>query len=272
MTDTVNSEGAGVSATGDSGRPPIIHTRNLRKVYGEGQAAVVALADVSFDVAEGEFISIMGVSGSGKSTLLHVLGCLHQATSGIYELEGTRVFPVRGGPSDHELSELRNMKIGIVFQQYNLLPNADIVANVVLPLVYANVPRRTRERRAVDILARLGLGDRLAHKPTELSGGQEQRVAIARALVNNPAIILADEPTGNLDSESGRQIMAIFQKLNRARRTIIQVTHDRENAEYSNRIVHIIDGRIDRIETVDRPREAPDVELDLEGIDGGKDP
>ncbi len=249
------------------GPPPIIRTRNLRKVYGEGETAVVAVADVSFEVAEGEFISIMGASGSGKSTLLHVLGCLHQATSGLYELEGTRIFGGSGGLSDRELSHLRNAKVGIVFQQYNLLPNEDIVSNVALPLVYANVPRHGRESRAVDILCRLGLGDRLGHKPTELSGGQAQRVAIARALVNNPAIILADEPTGNLDSVSGSEIMAVFQGLNRAGRTIIQVTHDREKAEYSTRIIHVTDGRIDHIEEIGSPREASVVDLDLEGID-----
>jgi putative ABC transport system ATP-binding protein len=254
----------GETAKTDTTSAPIIRARGLRKVYGEGEAAVVALADVSFDVAAGEFISIMGASGSGKSTLLHVLGCLHQATNGAYELEGTRV----EGLSDAELSRLRNMKIGVVFQQYNLLVNEDIVSNVALPLVYANVARHRRESLAVDILRRLGLGDRLGHRPTELSGGQEQRVAIARALVNNPAIILADEPTGNLDSESGRDIMAVFQGLNRARRTIIQVTHDREKAEYSSRVIHISDGKVDRIERIESPREAPQIDLDLEDMEG----
>ncbi len=267
MSETTSTEAA---------PPPIIRVRGLRKVYGEGPAAVIAVADVSFEVDKGEFISIMGASGSGKSTLLHVLGCLHPPSDGLYELEGTRI----EGLSDVELSKLRSMKIGIVFQQYNLLQNEDIVSNVALPLVYSDVPRYRRERRAVDVLSRLGLADRLAHRPTELSGGQEQRVAIARALVNNPAIILADEPTGNLDSESGRDIMAVFQRLNRAGRTIIQVTHDREKAEYSGRIVHIKDGLVDRIEEIASPREAPDIELDVEGIDdsgeaagsGGEDP
>ncbi len=239
---------------------PVIRAERLRKVYGEGETAVVALADVSFEVGRGEFVSIMGASGSGKSTLLHVIGCLHRPTSGTCEIDGVGVEDL----SDRELSRLRNTRIGVVFQQYNLLPTVDIVANVVLPLVYAGVDRRTRENRATEVLCRLGLGDRLTHRPSQLSGGQEQRVAIARALVNNPAVVLADEPTGNLDSESGNEIMAVFQKLNRAGRTIIQVTHDREMAEYSRRIIHLRDGRIERHEKIRRPREAPEVAPDIE--------
>ena len=251
-----------------SASPPIIRARDLRKVYGTGEVAVEAVAGVTFDVTEGEFVSIMGASGSGKSTLLHVLGCLHQPTGGVYELEGTRV----EGLSDRDLSRLRNTKIGVVFQLYNLLPNEDVVSNVALPLVYAHVPRGERERRAVDILRRLGLGHRLGHRPTELSGGQAQRAAIARALVNNPAIILADEPTGNLDSEATEEIMAVFQRLNRAGRTVVQVTHDRANAEYSSRVIHLRDGRIDAIETIDRPRGAREVEIDLDGVDAARGP
>jgi len=233
--------------------PVMIRAVALRKVYGKGPTAVEALVDVSFEVRAGEFVSIMGASGSGKSTLLHVLGGLHQPTSGVYELDGVRV----DGLSDVELSHLRNRKIGVVFQQYNLLEHEDIVTNVALPLVYAGVPRADRERRAREVLTRLGLGNRLSHRPSELSGGQAQRVAIARALVNSPAIVLADEPTGNLDSESGKEIMGIFQALHRAGRTIVHVTHDRDKAEYSERVLHISDGRIVREERIDNPREAP---------------
>jgi len=243
---------------------PVIRARELRKVYGSGPAAVEALRAVSLEVHEGEFVSVMGASGSGKSTLLHVLGCLHASSGGHYELDGTSV----DGLDDVELSRLRNKKIGVVFQQYNLLPHEDIVANVALPLVYSGVGRVDRERRAAGILCDLGLEDRLAHRPAELSGGQGQRVAIARALVNDPAIILADEPTGNLDYVTGNEIMAVFQKLNRMGRTIIPVTHDREKADYSSRIIHLKDGLVDSEEKLQSPREAPDIDMRLPAEEG----
>jgi putative ABC transport system ATP-binding protein len=244
----------------------VIRAVDLRKVYGDGTRQVEALAGVSFAVRTGEFVSIMGASGSGKSTLLHVLGCLHQPTGGSYELDGVRV----EGLTDQQLSRLRNVKIGVVFQQYNLLPHEDIVANVALPLLYAGIGRQRRERRAREVLCALGLSDRLAHRPTELSGGQEQRVSIARALANNPAIILADEPTGSLDSESGLEVMSVFQSLNLIGKTIIQVTHDREKAEYSRRIIHISDGRIEREESLSQPRRAPELGITLNGEGWGR--
>jgi len=248
-------------AVPETGKPDdlVIRAEGLRKVYGSGAWAVEALADVSLEVRRGEFVSIMGASGSGKSTLLHVLGCLHRPTAGVYELDGTHV----EGLPDAELSRLRNRKTGIVFQQFNLLGHEIALDNVALPLIYAGVGRADRDRRAMEMLKRLGLDDRATHRPSELSGGQQQRAAIARALINNPAIVLADEPTGNLDSDSGMEIMAIFQKLHSAGRTIIQVTHDREKAEYSERIVHFRDGRIEREEKLAEPRRAPEIELDM---------
>jgi putative ABC transport system ATP-binding protein len=237
----------------------VIRAVDLRKVYGEGDWAVEALANVSLEVRRGEFVSIMGASGSGKSTLLHVIGCLHRPTGGVYELDGVHV----EGLGDAELSRLRNRKIGVVFQQFNLLAHEVALENVALPLVYAGVGRADRERRAMEMLERLGLADRATHRPSELSGGQQQRAAIARALVNNPAIVLADEPTGNLDSDSGLEIMAIFQKLHSVGRTVIQVTHDREKAEYSERIIHVRDGRVEREEAVEDRRQAPEIDLDI---------
>jgi len=247
---------------------PVIRAERLRKVYGSGDWAVEALADASLEVRRGEFVSIMGASGSGKSTLLHVLGCLHQPTGGVYQFEGVHV----EGLDDAELSRLRNRKIGVVFQQFNLLGHETALDNVALPLVYAGVARADRERRAMEMLERLGLADRATHRPSELSGGQQQRAAIARALVNNPAIVLADEPTGNLDSDSGMEIMAIFQRLHSAGRTIIQVTHDREKAEYSERIIHVRDGRIEREEKVDEPRRAPEIDLDVDDAEASGGP
>ncbi len=251
----------------------VIRAEGLRKVYGSGDWAVEALADISLEVRKGEFVSIMGASGSGKSTLLHLLGCLHRPTGGVYELDGIHI----EGLDDAKLSRIRNRKIGIVFQQFNLLGHENALDNVALPLVYAEVSRADRDRRAMEMLDRLGLADRATHRPSELSGGQQQRAAIARALVNNPAIVLADEPTGNLDSDSGMEIMSIFQKLHSAGRTVIQVTHDREKAEYSDRIIHVRDGRVEREEIVENPRQAPETDLAIgdagpqaepDGIDG----
>ena len=236
----------------------VIEIRGLHKVYGKGDAAVRALAGIDLRVTRGEFVAIMGQSGSGKSTLLHVLGCLHRATSGSYRLAGHEVSDL----NDSELSRIRNRSVGIVFQKYNLLAQDDIVRNVELPMVYAQVPRRTRRTRAVQLLTALGLGDRLRHDPTELSGGQDQRVAIARALVMNPTVILADEPTGNLDSETGDEVLAIFQSLHAAGSTILMVTHSPEIAAFAERVVFLRDGRIEREEVVQaRDRLPTDVDL-----------
>jgi len=218
---------------------------------------VHALRGVSLRVWPGEFVSVMGQSGSGKSTLLHIVGCLHRPSSGRYLLDGVDV----AGLNDGELSALRNEKIGFVFQKFNLLAQENIVENTVLPLVYAGVPRRERLKAAKRVLEAVGLADRLHHKPTELSGGQSQRVALARALITDPALLLADEPTGNLDSRTGLEIMGLLQTLHHAGRTIIQVTHDREMTEYSQRIIHLRDGEVEREEQVPAPRIAPLEEL-----------
>ncbi|MCY3020772.1 MAG: ABC transporter ATP-binding protein [Planctomycetota bacterium] len=233
----------------------VIATQDLAKAYVMEGGGVPALCGVSMHVRRGEFVSIMGQSGSGKSTLLHVLGCLHRASGGSYRLDGIEVTDL----NDDELSVVRNQKIGFVFQKFNLLPHEDIVENVALPLVYARQPRHERLAAAKRMLQVIGLGDRLHHKPGELSGGQSQRVAIARALVTEPAVILADEPTGNLDSVTGLEIMALFQALHRAGRTIVQVTHDREKAEYGQRIIHLKDGLISEVEVVVSPRRAEQV-------------
>lgn len=240
----------------------VIAIENLVKTYGIAKGAVTALKGISFSVRRGEFVSIMGQSGSGKSTLLHVLGCLHRSTSGRYKLDGVEVSTL----DDDELSMLRNHKIGFVFQKFNLLPQENIVENVALPLVYAHVPRNARLDAARRMLTLVGLGDRLHHNPTELSGGQSQRVAIARALVTEPAVILADEPTGNLDSRTGEEIMSVFQALHRMGRTIVQVTHDREKAEYSERIVHLKDGLIANVEVVENRRKAAEIQLNTEAL------
>lgn len=235
----------------------VIDCQAVEKTYVLEGAEVHALKGISFTVWPGEFVSIMGQSGSGKSTLLHVLGCLHQASVGTYLLDGVDV----KGLDDSQLSRVRNEKIGMVFQKFNLLAQENIVANVALPLVYARMPGHTRQELARHMLHVVGLSDRLHHRPAELSGGQSQRVAIARALVTEPALVLADEPTGNLDSKTGEEIMGVFQALHRNGRTIVQVTHDREKAEYSQRIIHLKDGLVEREEMVERPRVAPEIKL-----------
>jgi len=240
----------------------VLDIRDLVKSYGMATGAVIALKGVSLKVMRGEFVSIMGQSGSGKSTLLHVLGCLHRSTSGSYKLDGVEVSSL----NDEQLSRLRNQKIGFVFQKFNLLPQENIVENVALPLVYAGVPREERNEAAKRVLDLIGLGNRLEHRPSELSGGQSQRVAIARALVTEPALVLADEPTGNLDSRTGEEIMGLFQALHATGRTIVQVTHDREKAEYSQRIILLKDGEINQVETVRNPRRAPEVKLNVEAL------
>jgi len=231
----------------------VIQVEDVTKVYQMGEVQVHALRGVSLQIQGGEILAIMGPSGSGKSTLMNIMGCLDTPTSGTYALEGRRIDALR----DNELAEARNRKIGFVFQTFNLLPRTNALQNVELPLIYSGVGMAERRRMTRAALEAVGLGDRLRHKPSELSGGQQQRVAIARALVNAPAIILADEPTGNLDSTSGEEIVAVFQRLNRERGiTVVFVTHDRFVAEHTRRIVHLHDGRISHEEVVEQPRTA----------------
>jgi len=220
---------------------PLISVTGLSKTYTLGDVSVHALRGVSFDVHAGEFIALTGPSGSGKSTLMHVLGCLDRPTSGRYLLNGHDVARL----SDSQLAEVRNREIGFVFQGFNLLPRASALENVELPLVYAGVSLRKRRERAAAALRAVGLGDRLGHHANQLSGGQQQRVAIARALVNNPALLLADEPTGNLDSRTSLEVVDILQRLNADRQlTILMVTHERDIAQYAGRLVLFLDGSI----------------------------
>lgn len=221
-----------------------IDVHDLTKVYQMGDVEVHALRGVSFTAESGEFIAIMGPSGSGKSTLMDILGCLAKPTEGTYYLEGEEV----GRLSDNQLAEIRNRKVGFVFQSFNLLARTTALHNVELPLIYVGVGRKERKRRAFESLESVGLADRVDHKPNEMSGGQIQRVAIARALVTSPAIIFADEPTGNLDTKSGMEIMAILDRLNEDGNTIIMVTHEAEVATHARRVLHIRDGLIEQDE------------------------
>jgi putative ABC transport system ATP-binding protein len=218
----------------------IITATHLSKIYRTDDLETVALDDVSFSINAGEFVAIMGPSGSGKSTLMHIIGALDKPSSGQYILDGKNVENL----TDDELSEIRNRKIGFVFQAFNLLPRTTTLKNVMLPMAYAGVPLLERQQTAEKFLKLVGLGDRLKHTSNQLSGGQQQRVAIARSLVMNPAIILADEPTGNIASAQADEIMAIFQKLNQDGHTIIMITHEPDIAEHAKRIIYIKDGRI----------------------------
>ena len=229
---------------------PVIDIENVTKVYQMGQVEVHALCGLSLSVSAGEMLSIMGPSGSGKSTLMNIVGCLDQPTAGRYLLEGRDV----GRLNDDQLAEIRNRRIGFVFQTFNLLSRTSALENVMLPRIYAGVGRARRRDQAREALASVGLADRMSHTPNELSGGQQQRVAIARALVNDPAILLADEPTGNLDSTSGREVMALLQAMNRDRGiTVILVTHDPNIARHTDRIVYLYDGLVTDEETVTDP-------------------
>jgi len=220
--------------------PNAIEVHDVTKTYKSGSLEVQALRGVTFTIARGEYVAIMGPSGSGKSTLMNVLGCLDRATSGTYRLDGVDVSAL----DDNALAQIRLKKLGFIFQGFNLLARTDAIKNVALPLFYAGVPPRERTAAAMKQLAEVGLGDRGKHKPNELSGGQQQRVAIARALVNDPAVLLADEPTGNLDSKTSVEILALFERLNAAGRTIIMVTHDENVASHAKRVLRVLDGLI----------------------------
>ena len=224
----------------------LISLKSIYKIYNVGGEEVRALDGVDLFINNNEYLSIMGPSGSGKSTMMNMIGCLDSPSSGLYEFEGEKVHIM----DDSQLASIRNRKIGFVFQTFNLLPKASALHNVEIPLVYANIKKEKRLEMAANALISVGLEDRMHHRPNELSGGQRQRVAIARALVNEPSIILADEPTGNLDSKSGHEIMKIFDELHRSGNTIILVTHEDNIAKYSNRIVRLLDGKVVSDESV----------------------
>ncbi|MBN1400094.1 MAG: ABC transporter ATP-binding protein [Anaerolineae bacterium] len=231
----------------------MIELQDICKTYQMGQVQVEALCGLDLEIEEGEMTSIMGPSGSGKSTLMNIMGCLDQATRGRYVLDGIDVSRL----NDDQLAEIRARKIGFVFQNYNLLRRTTALQNVELPLIYTGA--RNRRERAIEALTTVGLGDRIHHRPNEMSGGEQQRVAVARSIINNPSIILADEPTGNLDTKTGRGIVALFQELNETQGiTVVFVTHDPEIADHCRRIVHIRDGRLESLETVANPLSAKD--------------
>ncbi len=234
------AEPGGYEAARIAGTTPVIELRDVEKVYVTGSVAVRALQGVSLRIDPGEYVAVMGPSGSGKSTLMHIIGCLDVPTAGHYLLEGEDV----GEMDEVDLARVRNRQIGFVFQQFNLLPSLSAWRNVELPLTYAGVGRDERRRRAQTALERVGLAQRMAHRPGELSGGQQQRVAVARALVTDPALILADEPTGNLDSASTEDALALFDELHDQGRTIVLITHEAEVAERARRVIRVRDGRI----------------------------
>ncbi|MCA9472821.1 MAG: ABC transporter ATP-binding protein [Nitrospirales bacterium] len=220
--------------------PPLIELEHISKVYQAGEIAVPALTDVNFSIERGEFVCIVGQSGSGKTTLLDILGCLNRPSSGDYRLDGERITSL----SDHALTIIRNQKIGFIFQTFHLLPRKTALENVQLPLLYAGHSREAQRQRALDLLTRVGLENRTHHFTNQLSGGQQQRVAIARALANRPAIVLADEPTGNLDSQSGQDILSMFHDLHQQGQTIIMITHDRDIAAQAERRISLTDGKV----------------------------
>jgi len=236
----------------------LIETRDLWKTYAMGSEEIHALRGISVDIDRGEYVAIMGPSGSGKSTLMNLIGCLDTPSKGTYLLNGKHV----GDMNDNELARIRNEEIGFVFQTFNLLPRATALHNVELPLVYAGVSATDREARARGALERVELGDRMTHRPNELSGGQRQRVAIARALVNNPSILLADEPTGNLDSKTGAEIMSLFAKLHKAGNTIVLVTHEADVAAFAHRTIHIRDGQVEK----DVKSQVPNPKLQIQTL------
>ncbi len=231
---------------------PIIKLKDIRRTYYMGSEVINALNSVSLEIFPNQYIAIMGPSGSGKSTLMNVLGCLDSPSSGHYYLNGVDV----SGMGDADLAFTRNKEIGFVFQTFNLLPRASALDNVALPLVYAGMSKAARQKRASEVLASVGLGDRLDHKPNELSGGQRQRVAVARALVNSPSIILADEPTGNLDTKTSYEIMGLFERLHEAGNTIILVTHEEDIALYAETVVRLRDGDVETIQQNENRRKA----------------
>ncbi len=222
----------------------MLELKKITRIYKMGKVAVKALRGVSFQISMGEFIAIIGPSGSGKSTLMHIIGCLDHPTEGSFIMEGEDISKL----NDNKLAEIRNKRIGFVFQQFNLLGRTTVLHNVEVPLIYARVRAKERKKLATQVLEDLGLGDRLNHRPNEISGGEMQRVAIARALVNNPIIILADEPTGNLDTKTGKEIMEIFDRLHQQGNTIIMVTHEFNIARHAKRIIHLRDGLIEKDE------------------------
>ncbi|HVJ50802.1 ABC transporter ATP-binding protein [Desulfitobacterium sp.] len=230
----------------------MISLKGITKIYATGDIQVAALRGVDLQVDEGEFVAITGPSGSGKSTMMNILGCLDRPTAGEYFLDGADVARATG----NELAIIRNQKIGFVFQGFNLLPRTTALENVELPMLYAGVPAKERRDRAIHSLESVGLGDRVHHRPKELSGGQQQRVAIARALVTQPAIILADEPTGNLDTRSSIEVMAIFQKVHQEGNTILIITHEPEIVQYTRRVIYFRDGSVKEDDKVENPRDA----------------